>query len=46
MDHIGTSGSISYSQRYLDIIFDQKFKFRSYIEQIVAKGTKYAFVIA
>src|SRR5436190_8888139 len=32
--------------RYLGVIFDQKLKFRTHTEQIVAKGTKYALAIA
>ena len=32
--------------RYLGVIFDRKLKFRTHIEQTVAKGTKYALAIA
>src|SRR5438046_794867 len=43
------SGTIihpSSEAKYLGITFDQKLKFRSHVEQIVAKGTKYALAIA
>ena len=32
--------------KYLGVTFDQKLKFRSHVEQVVAKGTKYALAIA
>jgi ribonuclease HI len=32
--------------KYLGVTFDQKLKFRSHIDNIVAKGTKYALAIA
>lgn len=36
----------SLEAKYLDIIFDQKLKFRSHVEQIMNKEIKYALVIA
>ena len=42
----GTTIHPSSEAKYLGVTFDQKLKFRSHIERIVAKGTKYAFVIA
>ena len=32
--------------KYLGVTFDQKLKFRTHIEQIVAKATKYALAVA
>ena len=32
--------------KYLGVTFDHKLKFRSHIEQVVAKGTKYAMAIS
>ena len=32
--------------KYLEVTFDQKLKFRSHINNIIAKGTKYALMIA
>ena len=31
--------------KYLDITFDQKLKFHTYIEQIVTKATKYILAV-
>ena len=42
----GTTIPPSSEAKYLGVIFDQKLKFRPHVEQIVAKGTKYAFAIA
>jgi Reverse transcriptase (RNA-dependent DNA polymerase) len=42
----GTTIDPSPEAKYLGVIFDQKLKFRSHVEQIVAKGTKYALAIA
>src|SRR5437762_7673861 len=42
----GTTIHPSSEAKYLGVTFDQKLKFPSHIERIVAKGTKYAFAIA
>jgi hypothetical protein len=42
----GTIIKPSTEAKYLGIIFDQKLKFRSHLEYITNKGTKYALAIA
>src|SRR5205814_446172 len=41
----GTKIQPSTKGKYLGVIFDQKLKFRDHIEQVIAKGTKYALAI-
>ena len=42
----GTTIQHSNEAKYLGVIFDQKLKFHSHIDHVIAKGTKYAFAIA
>src|SRR5436305_1416860 len=41
----GTTIHPSSEAKYLGVIFDQKLKFRSHVDQIVTRGTKYALAI-
>ena len=42
----GTTIHPSSEAKYLAVTFDRKLKFRSHVEQVVAKGTKYTLAIA
>ena len=42
----GTTIQPSTEAKYLGVIFDQKLKFRAHIQQVVARGTRYALSIA
>ncbi len=42
----GTRIQPSTEGKYLGVIFDQKLKFHTYVKHVIAKGIKYALIIA
>src|SRR5438046_10678720 len=42
----GTRIQPSTEGKYLGVIFDQKLKFHAHVKQVIAKGIKYALIIA